>query len=85
VKQKKTKNLVSKGVSRKKKASTSIIATDPILQAYIAEIQKHPLLTKEQEKELAVKYYETKDREALQRLVTSNLRFVVKICLKISH
>lgn len=77
--QKKTKKLVSKGVTRKKKASTSIVASDPILQAYIAEIQRHPLLTKEEEKELAVKYYETKDRESLQRLVTSNLRFVVKI------
>lgn len=79
MKQKKTKNLVSKGVRRKKAPSTSIVASDPILQAYIAEIQKHPLLTKEQEKELAIKYYDTKDREALQRLVTSNLRFVVKI------
>jgi len=58
---------------------------DPIFAAYIREIQKYPLLTREEEKELAVRFRETGDREALQRLVTSNLRFVVKIAFEYVH
>jgi len=64
---------------KKKKPSNSIAPSDPLLASYFKEISKYPLLTKEEEHELAVYYYETKDREALQKLVTSNLRFVVKI------
>ena len=51
---------------------------DP-LTTYLAEIRKYPLLTKEQELELAKKYYETKDPQIAQTLVKANLRFVVKI------
>ena len=65
--------------AKKKKTSTSIAPSDPLLASYFKEISKYPLLTKEEEYELAVHYYKTKDREALQKLVTSNLRFVVKI------
>ncbi|NBW99670.1 sigma-70 family RNA polymerase sigma factor [bacterium] len=65
--------------SKKKKGVPSVTPSDPLLAAYFREISKYPLLTKEEEHALAMKYYETKDREALQKLVTSNLRFVVKI------
>lgn len=58
-------------------------ATDPLTR-YMAEIRRYPLLTKEEEYELAVKYKETGDREAAQKLVTSNLRFVVKIAMEYS-
>jgi RNA polymerase sigma-32 factor len=51
---------------------------DP-LTLYLNEIRKYPLLTKEQESELAKKYYETKDPKLAQTLVKSNLRFVVKV------
>lgn len=51
---------------------------DP-LTLYLNEIRKYPLLTKEQEYELARRYYETKDPQLAQTLVKSNLRFVVKI------
>ena len=71
--------------AKKRKASTSIAPTDPLLATYFREISKYPLLTKEEEHELAVKYYETKDREALQKLVTANLRFVVKIAYEYLH
>lgn len=71
--------------AKKKKTSTSIAPTDPLLASYFREISKYPLLTKEEEHQLAVKYYETKDREALQKLVTSNLRFVVKIAYEYLH
>ena len=51
---------------------------DP-LQAYLREVQKHPLLTPDEEHDLAVKYATTQDVDAAARLVTANLRLVVKI------
>ncbi len=51
---------------------------DP-LRAYMAEVSRHPLLTREQEHELAVRYVETGDVQAAYALVASNLRLVVKI------
>lgn len=49
------------------------------LTLYLAEIHKFPVLSAEEEHTLAVKFYEEKDLEAAHRLITSNLRFVVKI------
>jgi RNA polymerase sigma-32 factor len=54
---------------------------DP-LQKYLAEVSQYELLTKEEEYQLAVKYQEEKDTEAAYKLVTSNLRLVVKIALE---
>ena len=51
---------------------------DP-MQAYLREVQRHPLLKPEEELSLATKYYETGDVRAAHKLVTSNLRLVVKI------
>src|SRR6266852_4305363 len=51
---------------------------DP-LQLYMQEVSRHPLLTREQEYELAVRYRETGDLDAAYRLVASNLRLVVKL------
>lgn len=55
---------------------------DALLQAYLREVRKYPLLTREEEHDLAVQYKEKGDRDALQKLVTSNLRFVVKIAFE---
>ena len=60
-------------------------AADPLLQQYLKEIQKYPLLTREEEHDIAVKYKETGDKELLQKLVTSNLRFVVKVAFEYVH
>ena len=49
------------------------------LQRYMAEVARHPLLSREEEHELAVKFQETHDPEIAYRLVTANLRLVVKI------
>jgi RNA polymerase sigma-32 factor len=49
------------------------------LQRYMAEINRFPLLSRAEEYEVAVQYRQTGDREAAQKLVLSNLRFVVKI------
>lgn len=79
------KNKLVTRAPRPKSAGTSITQTDPLLQSYLRELQKYPLLTREQEHELAIKFRETNDREALQKLVTSNLRFVVKIAYEYVH
>jgi len=50
------------------------------LTLYLAEIRKFPLLDAEEEKSLAVRFYEEQDLAVAHRLITSNLRFVVKIC-----
>ncbi|WP_437306664.1 RNA polymerase factor sigma-32 [Sorangium sp. So ce388] len=52
--------------------------TDP-LQAYLREVQRHRLLTPDEEKELTVKYAKTQDVATAARLVTANLRLVVKL------
>lgn len=55
------------------------LATKDPLQAYMAEVQRHPLLTREEELALARKYRDTADVGAAYRLVASNLRLVVKL------
>ncbi|CAN99226.1 RNA polymerase sigma factor rpoD [Sorangium cellulosum So ce56] len=52
--------------------------TDP-LQAYLREVQRHALLTPDEEKELTIKYTKTQDVATAARLVTANLRLVVKL------
>lgn len=57
---------------------TALVRRDPMGQ-YMAEVRRYPLLTREEEYELAKQWVETGDPEAGRRLVTSNLRLVVKI------
>ncbi len=49
------------------------------LQSYMREINRYPLLSPQEEYELAVAHFEHQSKEAAQRLITSNLRLVVKI------
>jgi len=49
------------------------------LQRYLAEIRRIPVLSREEEHRLAVRWHEQGDREAAWRLVTANLRLVVMI------
>lgn len=49
------------------------------LTLYLAEIRKFPVLTPEEERLYAIKFYDEKDLEAAHRLITANLRFVVKV------
>ncbi|MBK7824863.1 RNA polymerase factor sigma-32 [Nannocystis sp.] len=58
--------------------STALARRDPMGQ-YMAEVRRYPLLTREEEHELAVRWIDHGDKEAGRRLVTSNLRLVVKI------
>jgi RNA polymerase sigma-32 factor len=56
----------------------ALVAFDP-LQRYLREIRRYPLLSREEEYELAVEYQKTGNVEAAYRLVTANLRLVVLI------
>jgi RNA polymerase sigma-32 factor len=58
------------------------LITTNALQKYLAELRKYSLMTREQEKEVAIKAYEEHDIESRNRLVTSNLRLVVKIAME---
>jgi RNA polymerase sigma-32 factor len=49
------------------------------LQLYLKEITKYPLLSPEEEYQIALEHFDMGSVEAAQRLVTSNLRLVVKI------
>ena len=49
------------------------------LQAYMREISRYPLLTPAEEYELAVAHFDLQSKDAAQRLITANLRLVVKI------
>ena len=53
---------------------------DPF-RMYLSEISKHPVLSKEAEREIAERIRLFKDKEAEQKLVVANLRLVVKIAL----
>ena len=53
---------------------------DPF-SAYLQEVKKYPLLTEEEEKELAIRLRETGDVDAAYKLTTANLMLVVKIAM----
>ncbi len=53
---------------------------DP-LQMYLLETKRYPLLSREEEIALAIRVREHKDKDAAYRLVTANLRLVVKIAM----
>jgi RNA polymerase sigma-32 factor len=61
------------------RSGESVSRFDP-LSAYMREVQRHPLLTPDEEHSLAVGYQKNPDDlAAAARLVTANLRLVVKI------
>jgi RNA polymerase sigma-32 factor len=59
--------------------STGSLARRDPLAAYMAETRRYPLLTPEEEHDLAVRLVEHQDSAAARRLVEANLRLVVKI------
>lgn len=53
-----------------------------LLQKYFKEIRQYPLLTKEEELELATDFHESQNPDLAFRLTTANLRLVVKIAME---
>jgi len=62
----------------------ALVPLDP-LGRYLAEIRRFPLLTREEEAEIAKRYHRLHQREDAFRLVTANLRLVVKIALEFAR
>lgn len=56
-----------------------IVISKDSLSVYLREIERFPILKREEEHDLAVRYREYNDLEAARSLVTSSLRFVVKV------
>src|SRR4030066_1992334 len=52
------------------------------LESYLTQINQFPLLTQEEEFKLATRYRKNNEIEAAQKLITSNLRFVVKVAFE---
>jgi len=75
------KNKNSAASNDAKSIDKALIKYDP-LQRYLMEISQYKLLTREEEIHLSKRVHEEGDKEAAYRLVTSNLRLVVKIALE---
>ncbi len=67
-----------RGAAERGAGAGGLVRYDP-LRAYMAEVSRHPVLSREEEHALAVRYRDTGDVDAAYRLVASNLRLVVKI------
>lgn len=76
--------VVSKSPSVSPEVIPSIAEGGSTLQNYIARISQIPLMSKDEEHQLAVTYFETRDPELGKRLIQSNLRFVVKVAAEYS-
>lgn len=76
-----TKDILRPAQAPESPPDSHLVKYDP-LQLYLREIGQHRLLTREEEKELAIRVKEHGDREAAYTLVTSNLRLVVKIAME---
>ncbi|EKE13848.1 MAG: hypothetical protein ACD_12C00791G0003, partial [uncultured bacterium] len=57
---------------------------DKSLEQYFLEIDQYPLITRKEEGELA-RRIRTGDQEALEKMVRSNLRFVVTVAKKFQN
>jgi len=67
--------------SASQSSENALVKFDP-LQKYLQEISRYKLLTREEERDLAIRVREHGDKEAAYILATSNLRLVVKIALE---
>lgn len=62
--------------------TSSVSSRDDLLSYYLAEVRRYPLLDPDEERRLAIQYQESGDPEAAHRLVTANLRLVVKLAFQ---
>ena len=66
------------------KKGGALVATDP-LGRYLTEIRRFPLLSREEEAVIARRYVKDKDPADAYRLVTANLRLVVKLAYEFAR
>jgi RNA polymerase sigma-32 factor len=76
--------IVEPTVTSYKNSSAALTPVGDTLSAYLANVNKYPLLTREQENEIALRYFKDHNPKDAEILVTSNLRFVVKIAAEYS-
>lgn len=57
------------------------VLSNPALHRYLQEISQYELLSREETEELAIKFRKTGDPNAAYRLVSANLRLVVKVAM----
>jgi len=69
----------NKEKTEQKAKTANLPALTTSLERYLIEISNHPVLSREEEYKLAVKYRDDGDLDAAKKLVSSNLKFVVKI------
>ena len=62
-------------------ASQELVRRDP-LQSYMQEVKGYPMLSIEEEHELARKFHDEGDLEAAKKLVATHLRLVAKIAME---
>lgn len=77
----KSKKIPRKNLPVKVASSSKSIAPLEPLQLYMMEVGRYPLLTLEEEQELVNRYRVQGDLDAAKRLVTANLRLVIKIVM----
>ena len=65
----------------KKRNLLPVITSENDVYPYLKKISQFPLLTNEEEKDLAYRWVKNGDTEAAQKLVTSHLRLVAKIAM----
>ncbi|HUY28247.1 MAG TPA: RNA polymerase factor sigma-32 [Candidatus Binataceae bacterium] len=62
----------------------ALVTVDP-LGRYLADVRRFPLLTREEETEIAKRYHRDHDPADAYRLVTANLRLVVKLAIQFAR
>ncbi len=64
---------------KKEYLNKSLPAPTTSMEHYLAELSNYPILSREEEYKLAMRYRKKRDLDSARKLITSNLRFVVKI------
>lgn len=67
---------------KKLPATAGQLASSDVLQTYLVETRKHPVLSAEDERALAERYVADGDPLAAQALISANLRLVVKLAFQ---
>ena len=65
--------------------STALTISENNIDSYMAEVSRHPLLSRDEEMSLAYAFRDDGDVSAAHQMVVGNLRFVVKIAHEYRH